>query len=92
MLISTPFARLITTMMPLETQWVLCLDRTNWKLGQTEINYLVLAVSCQGVAVPLFWCNLDKAGCSDSRQRIAIMKRFLSVFPKQKIDYLTAES
>ena len=84
-------ARLIVTMMPLETQWVLCLDRTNWKLGQTEINYLVLAVSCQGVAVPLFWCNLDKAGCSDSRQRIAIMKRFLSVFPKQKIDYLTAD-
>ena len=84
-------ARLLVTMVPLEDEWVLCLDRTNWKLGQTEINHLVLAVACQGVAIPLFWCNLGKAGNSDSEERINLIKRFLEVFPKQKIRYLAAD-
>ena len=75
-------ARLIVTLVPLESEWVLCLDRTNWKLGSQHINHLVLAVCCQGVAIPLFWCNLDKAGCSESDQRIALMKRFLITFSR----------
>lgn len=40
--------RLLVTMVPLEDEWVLCLDRTNWKLGQTEINHPVLALACSG--------------------------------------------
>lgn len=84
-------ARLLVTLVPLEDEWVLCLDRTNWKLGQTEINHLVLAVACRGVAIPLFWCNLGKAGNSESEQRIHLVKRFLQTFPEQKIRYLTAD-
>ena len=84
-------ARLLVTLIPLEKEWVLCLDRTNWKLGQKEINHLILAVACQGVAIPLFWCNLNKAGNSESQERINLVKRFLQTFPDQKIRYLTAD-
>ena len=84
-------ARLLVTMVPLEDEWVLCLDRTNWKLGQTEINHLVLAVAYRGVPIPLSWYNLGKAGNSESTERINLIKRFLQTFPEQKIRYLTAE-
>ncbi len=84
-------AKLIASLAPLDKSWVLCLDRTNWKLGQTEINHLILAVACQGVAIPLFWVNLDKAGCSESTERIALLERFLTVFPEQSVAYLTAD-
>ncbi len=32
----------------------LCIDRTNWKLGQAVINILMLGITYQGVAFPLF--------------------------------------
>lgn len=84
-------ARLLTAIMPLDDEWILCLDRTNWKLGQKEINHLVLAVACNGVAIPLFWCNLGKAGNSESEERICLVQRFLEAFPDQKIRYITAD-
>jgi len=33
-------------------QYLLTLDRTNWKFGQTNINILCLAIVQQGVAIP----------------------------------------
>lgn len=35
-------------------EWVLCMDRTNWKLGKKHINILYLAVSYNGISFPLF--------------------------------------
>ena len=33
--------------------WVLCLDRSQWQIGQTPVNVLMLAVAYQGIAIPL---------------------------------------
>lgn len=46
---------LVTRLLPLDEQWILCLDRTNWQFGSANINILVLAVAYHGVAVPLLW-------------------------------------
>lgn len=35
-------------------KWVLCMDRTNWKFGKKHINILYLAVSYNGMSIPLF--------------------------------------
>ncbi len=83
-------AHLIAKWLP-EEPWVLCLDRTNWKIGQTNINILVLAVAYKGIAVPLLWCLLDKQGCSNTQERIDLMNRFLALFGVNKIAYLTAD-
>ena len=32
--------------------WVLTLDRTNWKFGKFHINILVLGLAYQGMAIP----------------------------------------
>ncbi len=34
-------------------RWYLCLDRTNWKIGKSDINVLVLAVVTERYRVPL---------------------------------------
>lgn len=77
--------------LPLGQQWLLCLDRTNWKFGTMDINILVLAVAYQGVAIPLLWVFLDKRGNSNSQERIALLKHFLCAFGHQRIRCLTAD-
>jgi len=67
-------AAAILQWLPLGQQWLLCLDRTNWKFGTMNINILVLAVAYKGIAIPLLWIFLDKRGNSNSRERIALLK------------------
>jgi hypothetical protein len=40
-------------------------NRTNWKFGKANINFLVLGVAYKGMAIPLFWYLLDKRGNSN---------------------------
>ncbi|MFN2456559.1 MAG: hypothetical protein ABR577_20410, partial [Pyrinomonadaceae bacterium] len=42
-------------LLPLEAPFVLTLDRTNWQLGQTPLNLLVLGIAYKGVAIPILW-------------------------------------
>jgi hypothetical protein len=58
----------------------LILDRTNWKLGRTDINILMLSVGYMGIAIPIMWINLGRAGNSNTAQRIALMNRFINKF------------
>ena len=76
---------------PLGQQWMLCLDRTNWKFGTLNINILVLAVAYHGVAIPLMWVFPDKRGMSNSCERIGLLKHFLVAFGRERIDCLTAD-
>jgi len=77
--------------LPLGQQWLLCLDRTNWKFGSLNINILVLAVAYNGVAIPLLWMFLDKRGISNSFERIGLLKHFLLEFDQKRIQCLTAD-
>lgn len=86
----TVIAKLIACWLPKEV-WILCLDRTNWKLGTVNINILVLAVAYKGIAIPLFWTLLNKRGNSNTQERKDLMERFLSTFPIDQIKYLTAD-
>ena len=84
-------AATVVQWLPLGQQWLLCLDRTNWKFGVLNINILVLAVAYHGVAIPLLWVFLDKQGNSNSSERIAILKHFLLEFGHERIQCLTAD-
>jgi hypothetical protein len=66
---------LVTALIGSPGSWYLCLDRTNWKIGQTDVNVLVLAVVTARFRVPLMWTLLDHSGNSTTAQRIALMKR-----------------
>ena len=84
-------ARVVIALVGQEPPFVLALDRTNWKLGKTQLNILMLALVYKGVAFPLFWSVLEKAGNSSTAQRVALLERFLGQFPAAWVAYLCAD-
>ena len=70
---------------------MLCLDRTNWKVGSRDVNILLLAVVTRRHRVPLLWTVLDKAGTSDTAERTALMRRYLAIFGASSIKFLLAD-
>ncbi len=85
------WATTMVALLPIKGPWVLALDRTEWKLGKTTINLLVLSVLCAGCAVPLLWRVLDKPGASDTQERIALLRKYLAHFGKDTVRFVTAD-
>ncbi len=84
-------ARLVVALLGLSAPWHLCLDRTNWKVGCKEVNILMLAIVTRRHRVPLMWTVLDRAGISNTDQRIALMRRYLALFGAASIKLLLAD-
>ena len=58
----------------------LTIDRTNWFLGKSKINVLTLGVAHEGMAIPLFWQCLPKAGNATAAEHQEIIERFVKHF------------
>ncbi|MEM6647589.1 MAG: transposase [Bacteroidota bacterium] len=84
-------ARLVLAMLPQQHTLTLALDRTNWKLGRTHVNFLVLAVCYRGLAMPLLWRTLGKAGNSNTDERISLIKELLKLVKTEQIALLVAD-
>lgn len=69
----------------------LCLDRTNWKIGARDVNILMLAIATRRFRGQLMWTVLDKAGNSNSDERIALMRRYLALFGAGSVRLLLAD-
>lgn len=82
---------LIFSLLPEKGNLVLILDRTNWKFGSKNINILMLGVSYKNVAFPLMFKMLDKQGCSETKERIDLIKQYIEWFGKESIDCLLAD-
>ena len=68
--------------------YILSMDRTNWQFGKTHINILVIGIVVGKVSVPLAWSTLaqkTKNGNSNTRQRMALVRRVLHVLPASDI-------
>jgi len=84
-------ARLVVHMLNLERPKFLALDRTNWKLGSRDINILMLAIVTRRFRVPLLFTLLPHQGSCDMASRIALMRRYLALFPASSIGCLLAD-
>lgn len=84
-------AQCVMTLLAIPGPWTLVMDRTNWQFGRSERNYLVLAVVCNGNAIPLLVKDLARAGNSDTADRIALLERFLALFGRDKVFCLLAD-
>ena len=71
--------------------WYLALDRTQWRIGAREVNFLVLAAVTRRFRVPLLWTVIPGRGNSSTRQRIALMRRYLRLFDLSTIHLLLAD-
>lgn len=84
-------ARLVVKLLALDAPWYLTLDRTHWRFGKRDINLLMLGIAYRGIAVPLLWALLPKAGNSNTAERIALIERFLALFGRERIKALLAD-
>lgn len=84
-------AVLLVSLIGLPRPWVLTLDRSNWQLGKTPLNILVLGIVYKGVAIPVLWTLLEKKGNSNTAERKAIMAEFIALFGADSILYLCAD-
>ena len=84
-------APIVARMVGPATAWTLALDRTNWKIGGRDVNFLVLAVITRRFRVPLFWTLLDGPGNSATAARIALMTCYLAHFPASTVRLLLAD-
>ena len=84
-------AQLVIAVMAIPEPWVLAIDRTQWDVGNTTVNILTLGVVHEGIAFPLVWMLLDKAGNSNTAERIDLMEQFYALFPTVKIRCITTD-
>jgi hypothetical protein len=84
-------SKLIFKLLPKKENFILILDRTNWKFGSNNINILMLGVSYKNVAFPLMFSMLDKQGNSHTQERIDLIKRYIKWFGKGSINCLLAD-
>lgn len=85
-------ARAIIKLSKVNPPWILCLDRTNWKIGRSNVNILMLCVVTRRLRIPLMWTLLDKQGSSNAAERIALMQRYLRLFGAGSIRHLLADA
>lgn len=85
------FALAMAALLGSPQRWIVILDRTNWQVGEQQVNILFLAIAHQGAAIPLLWTILDKKGNSNTAERIALMERFLRLFGPDRIECLVAD-
>lgn len=85
------FAKLLYGLTPASGPLVVTLDRTHWQLGQVDLSVLLFGVAHQGIAFPIVWRLLGKAGNSNHTEQDALLKRLLKIIPKDRIKAVVAD-
>ena len=73
-------ARFVVKLLGVPGPSTLALDRTNWRVGQTDLNMLLLSLVWRDLGFPLIWFVLPHAGNSDTTARITLLKIFIALF------------
>lgn len=84
-------AHLVIKLLGISGPFVVSVDRTDWYLGTTPLNILMLSVVYKGVAFPLLWTVLEKKGCSDTAERIELLENYLRLFGTDALRFVTAD-
>jgi hypothetical protein len=84
-------ARFVIALIGVNPPFVITIDRTDWYLGETPLNVLLLGIAYQGISLPLLWTILEKKGCSDTNERIALIEDYTRLFGIETIDFICAD-
>jgi Transposase DDE domain len=84
------FARLLMSCYPCNT-YKLCIDRTNWRFGNQNINVLCLTIEYQGIGIPILFELLDKKGNSSQDERVNLLDKFIAIFGSTGIQTLIGD-
>jgi hypothetical protein len=75
-----PYAQLaqfVVKLLGIPGPYTLALDRTNWKVGQADLNILMLSLVSRCVGFPVAWWVLPRAGNSDALERETVIEMFI---------------
>jgi hypothetical protein len=75
----------------IEPSYTIAIDRTEWQLGKSWVNVLLLSVTYRSLSIPIFWTVLDEKGCSEDEERKAILQKFIDEFGAASIRFVTAD-
>lgn len=70
---------LIISLLGIESNRIV-IDRTNWKIGNKNVNLLTAGVLFFNCFIPLCWQQLDKRGNSNFKERRLLMNRFIRLW------------
>jgi hypothetical protein len=84
-------ADLVMHLLPKTDRFVISVDRTTWRFGQTPINVFMASVVHDGTAFPLVWIMLSKAGCSNGAEQRALLRKLLCVVPPERVAVVPAD-
>lgn len=85
------FGKLMLALLPQKEDLVVSIDRSNWQLGSVHINILMFSVAYRGIAFPVVWSLLGKAGNSNRAERSTLLERFLKLVEPKKITAVVAD-
>ena len=72
-------------------RFYLVMDRTNWYWGKEKMNVFMLGMAHEGMAIPLFWQLLPKAGSSNLKEQKELIRKFIEEFGTEGIKGLLAD-
>jgi len=84
-------SKLIFSIFNWEEKITLTLDRTNWKFGFIDINFLVVCAMYKNYSIPICWIMLPHQGNSGTLDRINLIEAILNVIPLHRINFLLAD-
>lgn len=84
------YVQFVLSALPPGDLWLI-LDRTNWKLGKSDINILLLSATWKSFSFPLLWTLLPHGGSSAQEDRVALLKRFLAVQGERRVAGVPAD-
>ncbi len=74
-----------------QEDFYLVIDRTNWYWGKHKINIFMLGIAHEGMAIPLFWEMLPKAGSSNFKEQRKLILHFLQAFKTSGLKGILAD-
>ena len=85
------WARMVLRLIPVHTDYIIAIDRTNGRFGAFDINILMAAVAYKGTAMPLVWILLPKKGASNTGERIDLLHRIRAVLHPGQIKAIVGD-
>lgn len=86
-------ALVLSLFLPKGPHIYLSMDRTNWRFGEKEINFLVVTAYCRGTGIPIWFEPLPEQdkGNSSEHDRMRVLKPLIDFFAASHRIVLTAD-
>jgi hypothetical protein len=75
----------------MEPLFVIAIDRTEWQLGKSWVNVLMLSVGYKNISISLCWLVLEEKGCSENAERCLVLQQFIDECGAESISFVTAD-